>query len=257
MAHWMRYEHQGKIGFGTLQDETISVHSGNMYTNPSPTGEEVALGEVKVLTPTVPTKMLCLWNNYHALAQKMEQPIPPHPLYLLKGNNAFLAANETIRRPSSYGGPVVYEGELGVVIGKSCSEVSEADADDFIFGYTCINDVTAGQIISEDPTFAQWVRAKSFDTFGVFGPVVATDVNPNDLNVKTTLNGEVRQDYSTSDLIFTPQQQVSLISHNMTLEPGDVICVGTSVGVGAMKEPSNTIDITIGGIGTLSNTYVN
>ena len=257
MAHWMRYEHQGKTGFGTVTGETVSAYSGDMFSSPSATGEELALDDVRVLTPTVPTKMLALWNNYHALAKKMEQPEPPHPLYLLKGNNSFLAANETIRRPGTYSGPVVYEGELGIVIGKSCSAVSEADADEYIFGYTCINDVTAGKIISEDPTFAQWVRAKSFDTFGVFGPVVATDVNPNDLNVKTVLNGEVRQDYSTSDLIFTPQQQVSLISHNMTLEPGDVICVGTSIGVGAMKELSNSVEISIDGIGTLSNTYVN
>lgn len=257
MAHWMRFEYQGKTGFGNLQGETISVHSGDMYNDPSPIGKDIALGDVKVLMPTVPTKMLALWNNYHALAQKMENPIPEYPLYLLKGNNSFLATNETIRRPSSYSGPVVYEGELGIVIGRSCSEVSEAEADDYIFGYTCINDVTAAKIISEDPTFAQWVRAKSFDTFGVFGPVVATDVNPNDLTIKTVLNGQERQNYSTSDLVFTPQQQVSKISHDMTLKPGDVICVGTSIGVGSMKEPSNTIEVFIDGIGTLSNTFVN
>lgn len=257
MTHWMRFEYQGKTGFGSLQGEKISVHGGDMFDSPSATGESLELGDVKVLTPTEPTKMVALWNNYHALAAKMEKPVPEHPLYLLKGNNSFLASGETIRRPSSYSGPVVYEGELGIVIGKSCTEVSEAEADEYIFGYTCINDVTAGKIISEDETFAQWVRAKSFDTFGVFGPVVATEVDPNNLTVRTILNGDERQNYSTSDLIFTPQQQVSLISHNMTLESGDVICVGTSIGVGSMKEPTNSIDIIIGGIGILSNTYVN
>src|SRR5205814_6306602 len=143
-----------------------------------------------------------------------------------------------IRAPRSYAGKVVYEGELGIVIGKRCSAVAEADAGRCIFGYTCINDVTAIEIITRDPGFAQWTRAKSFDSFGVFGPVIATGVDPAKLVVKTILNGQERQNYPLSDIIFPPARLVSLVSHDMTLEPGDVIACGTSVGVGSMKPGS-------------------
>src|SRR3546814_538653 len=172
MTRWIRFETVGKPGFGTLDGDTIAVHEGDMFAGAKPTSETLALSAVKVLTPTVPGKMLALWNNFHALAAKLNVAEPPEPLYLLKASNSFLAAGETIRRPKSYDGPIVYEGELGIVIGKPCKAVSEDKADDFIFGYTCINDVTAAALINKDPTFAQWVRAKSFDTFGVFGPVV-------------------------------------------------------------------------------------
>ena len=156
--------------------------------------------------------------------------------------------------PASYSGKVVYEGELGIVIGERCKAVSEAQAPGCIFGYTCINDVTAVEILNKDPGFAQWTRAKSFDTFGVFGPVIATGLDPAKLMVKTILNGQERQNYPVADIIFPPARLVSLISQDMTLEAGDVIACGTSVGVGSMK-PGSTVSIVIEGIGTLSNRY--
>jgi 2-keto-4-pentenoate hydratase/2-oxohepta-3-ene-1,7-dioic acid hydratase in catechol pathway len=254
MAHWLRFAHGGETKFGTLSGGRVSVHAGDMFDNPRPTGETVPLADVRVLTPTVPSKMPALWNNYRALAEKLGNAIPPEPLYFLKANNSFLADGEVIRVPKSYAGKVVYEGELGVVIGKRCTAVAEGDAPTHIFGYTCINDVTAAEIIGKDASFAQWTRAKSFDTFGVFGPVIATGLDPMTLTVKTVLNGQERQNYPVSDLIFPPAKLVSLISRDMTLEPGDVICVGTSVGVGSMK-PGSTVSVTIDGIGTLSNRY--
>ena len=255
MTLWGRYEHAGQTGFGTIDGDTINVHEGDMFSGAKDTGETLSLADVRLLMPSEPTKMLALWNNFHALAAKMEMPEPEEPLYLLKANNSFLGPGETIHRPKAYSGKVVYEGELGIVIGKECKEVSEADADSFIFGYTCINDVTAAELISKDKTFAQWVRAKSFDTFGVFGPVIATGIDPSDLSVKTVLNGDERQNYPISDMIFQPARLVSLVSHDMTLMPGDVICCGTSIGVGSMKEPSNTVEVTIEGIGTLANVF--
>jgi 2-keto-4-pentenoate hydratase/2-oxohepta-3-ene-1,7-dioic acid hydratase in catechol pathway len=199
--------------------------------------------------------MVALWNNFRALAEKLDMAEPAHPLYFLKARNSFLASGETIRRPAAYSGRVIYEGELGIVIGRRCKEVAEDAAADHIFGYTCINDVTAFDLLNEDPTFAQWARAKSFDTFGVFGPVVATGLDPADLTIRTVLNGDERQNYPVSDMIIPPHRIVSLISRDMTLEPGDVICCGTSLGAGSMKEPSNTIEITIDGIGTLHNVF--
>ncbi len=255
MARWIRFEHEGERGFGTLEDDTITVHEGDMLARPVASSRTLSLAAVRVLTPTEPNKMIALWNNFHALAEKLIMPEPEDPLYLLKADNSFLATGETLRRPHFYCGKVVYEGELGIVIGKECKEVSEEQADAHIFGYTCINDITAVELIHTDPTFAQWVRAKSFDTFGVFGPVVATDVNPGELVVKTVLNGEERQNYPISDMIHPPGRLVSLISRDMTLYPGDVICCGTSLGVGSMKEPRNVIEVTIEGIGTLRNVF--
>jgi 2-keto-4-pentenoate hydratase/2-oxohepta-3-ene-1,7-dioic acid hydratase in catechol pathway len=120
-----------------------------------------------------------------------------------------------------------------------------------------VNDVTAAKIIPKDPTFAQWTRSKSFDSFGVFGPVIATGLDPLTLSVRTILNGDERQNYPVSDMIFPPHKLVSLLSHDMTLMPGDIIACGTSIGVGSMKEPSNQVTIAIEGIGELTNTYVN
>ncbi len=252
--HWIRFEHHGQTRFGELRESKVLVYEGDMFEGARTTGETLALDAITLLTPCVPSKMIALWNNYQALAAKLNLTAPPEPLYLLKSPSSFLAGGRTIHAPKSYAGKVVYEGELGVVIGWRCAAVSEAEAPQCIFGYTCINDVTAGELIQKDPSFAQWTRAKSFDGFGVFGPVIATGLDPMTLTVKTILNGTERQNYPVSDIIFTPAQIVSRISQDMTLMPGDVICCGTSVGVGSMK-PGSTIEIVIDGIGTLSNEY--
>jgi len=156
--------------------------------------------------------------------------------------------------PRSYDGRVAYEGELGIVIGKACTGVSVAEAADHILGYTCVNDVTAMELLQRDPSFAQWTRAKNFDGFGVFGPVVATGLDPASLTVRTLVNGRERQNYRVDDMIFPPAELVSRISQDMTLVPGDVIACGTSLGVLPMK-PGIMIEVVIEGIGTLRNPY--
>lgn len=254
MTHWIRFEHDGRPGFGSLHDGRIAVHEGDLYASPRATGQTLALESVRLRTPCEPSKMICLWNNFHALAAKLEVPVPPEPLYLIKASSSFLASGEPIRAPASYDGRVMYEGELGIVIGKRCKAVSESDARDYIFGYTCVNDVTAGELINKDPTFPQWTRAKSFDSFGVFGPVIATDLDPAPLHVRTLLNGKERQNYPVSDMVFKPHRLVSLISQDMTLLPGDLIACGTSLGVLPMK-PGSRVEVLIEGVGTLSNEY--
>ena len=254
MAHWMRYEHNGATGFGTIEGDVISIFEGDMFDHPVATGETLALNGVRVLTPCQPTKMVALWNNFRALAEKLNQAIPPEPLYFLKGSNAFHPHGEAIRVPISYAGKVVYEGELGIVISRRCCGVSEVDAANFIFGYTCINDVTAVELLFKDSSFAQWTRAKSFDTFGVFGPVINTSIDPMTLSIQTILNGQERQNYAVADMIFPPEKLVSLISRDMTLEAGDVIACGTSIGVGSMKAGSD-VSVVIAGIGELRNRY--
>jgi 2-keto-4-pentenoate hydratase/2-oxohepta-3-ene-1,7-dioic acid hydratase in catechol pathway len=149
---------------------------------------------------------------------------------------------------------VVFEGELGVVIGKPCRNASEAEATEYIFGYTCINDVTARGILKADPTFTQWVRSKSFDTFGPIGPVIATGIEPDQLVVRTRVNGVEKQNYPVADMFYRPRRIVSLLSHDMTLHPGDVIACGTSIGTEPMPKGC-TVEIDIAGIGVLQNRF--
>jgi 2-keto-4-pentenoate hydratase/2-oxohepta-3-ene-1,7-dioic acid hydratase in catechol pathway len=254
MPRWARVNHKGRDCFGTIEGDALRVHSGNMFTGATATGESLPLADAELLTPTVPGKMVALVDNYHALVAKLGHAVPDEPLYFLKSGSSFLAGGETIRMPKSYSGKVIYEGELGIVVGRRLSHASEADAAAGIFGYTCINDVTAIEIIARNPGFAQWTRAKSFDTFGVFGPAIATGIDPSTLVVKTILNEPERQKYPVADIIFSPAKLASLMSQDRTLETGDIIACGTSVGVGSMK-PGSTVSVVIDGIGTLTNRF--
>jgi len=254
MAQWLRFTHHNKPGFGQLSGEQIQVHSGDMFAHSQATGEMIPLAAVEIDIPCVPSKMIAMVDNFHALVTKLEHQVPAEPLYFLKGNNSFLANGQTIRTPKSYSGKVVYEGELGIVIGKHCHEASESEAQQSIFGYTCINDVTAIEILNRDPGYAQWTRSKSFNTFGVFGPYITSGIDPMTLSIKTILNDQERQNYPVSDMIFPPAKLVSLISQDVPLEPGDIIACGTSVGVGSMK-PGSQVSIIIDGVGRLDNTF--
>ena len=253
MRHWIRYRHRDEVGFGTLDGDTILEHEGNMFETPQASGRRIARTEVELLAPTNPSKVIALWNNFHALAAKLAVPEPAEPLYLLKAPTSVTAPEAAIARPASYDGKIVYEGELGIVIGRICHRVTPEDATAYIFGYTCVNDVTAADIIAKDKTFAQWARAKSFDGFCPFGPVVATDIEPSSLVVRTLLDGVERQSYPIADMIFSARELVSKLSRDMTLLLGDLICCGTSLGVGSIKGPSNVITVAIDSIGELRN----
>jgi 2-keto-4-pentenoate hydratase/2-oxohepta-3-ene-1,7-dioic acid hydratase in catechol pathway len=250
---WLRFESAGGAGFGTLDGQQVQEYRGDMFGASEPTGAVHALGDLKLLTPSAPTKVIALWNNFHALGAKLNLAVPAEPLYLLKAPNSYLAANELIRKPVC-DAKVAFEGELGIVIGKTCAAVGQAQALEHVFGYTCANDVTVPEILNRDASFTQWDRAKGFDTFCPMGPVIATGLDPSTLTVTTRLDGEVRQHYPISDMRFSVQQLVSLISTDMTLYPGDVILCGTSVGVGSMK-PGSLVEIEVNGIGTLSNRF--
>jgi 2-keto-4-pentenoate hydratase/2-oxohepta-3-ene-1,7-dioic acid hydratase in catechol pathway len=256
IQHWIRFLHLDTIRFGTLEGDKIRVFKGDMFDAPGRTDIALDLADVTVLMPVVPGKVLAMWNNFHALGRKLGLVAPPEPLYLMKPPTSYLDPGATIRRPrvATDGAKVAFEGELAVVIGKTCSGVDAASAPEYVFGYTCANDVTVNEIIGRDPTFPQWVRAKGFDTFCPFGPVVATGLNPAMLVVRTLLNGEVRQDYPINDMVFGVAELVSRISQDMTLAPGDLLLCGTSVGVGSMR-PGSTIEVEIDGIGKLSNRF--
>jgi len=255
VTYWVRFRHLDTTGFGTISQSEISVHDGEMFGDSWANGQLLALGDVELLAPSEPSKIIALWNNFHALAAKLNVREPDEPLYLLKAPTTAAAPNAVVKRPTSYDGKVVYEGELAIVIGRACSGISIDQADAFIHGYTCVNDITAADVISKDTTFAQWARAKGYDGFCPFGPVISSGIDPAKLVVRTILNGEERQSYPISDMIFSAQQLVSKISHDMTLLPGDLICRGALLGVGSMKDPINKVTVAIDGIGELTNEF--
>ncbi|MGK7866158.1 fumarylacetoacetate hydrolase family protein [Falsiroseomonas sp. E2-1-a20] len=254
MTLWVRFNHAGLDGFGMLEGDTILRHEGDLFAGAKPTGEAVPLVEAKLLAPVQPGLFIGLWNNFREAAAKQNLALPDVPLTFLKNPRCVIGPDAPIRPPGSYAGRVIYEGELGLVIGATCADVTEAQAEAAIFGLTCINDVTALDLLHADPSFPQWARAKGCDSFGPIGPAIATGLDWSALRVKVALNGRVRQDYPCADMIIPPAQIVSLISREMTLQPGDVIACGTSVGALPMR-PGMVVEVTIEGIGTLRNIF--
>ncbi len=254
MTDWIRFEHHDETGFGTLDEGVITVHAGDLFADPVATGRTIDLDDVRLLAPLRPTSILALWNNFYERAEKEGQTIPDVPLYFMKPVTSVIGPGDVIYRPRGHQGRVIFEAELGIVIGRECREVSEAEAADCVFGYTCVNDVTAIEFLFEDKAFQQWTRSKGYDTFTPLGPVLRTGIDPAPLRVQAVQDGQQRQDYPVSDMIFSPLKIVSMISSYQTLLPGDLIACGTSVGARTMK-PGSGIDVVIPGIGTLSNTF--
>jgi 2-keto-4-pentenoate hydratase/2-oxohepta-3-ene-1,7-dioic acid hydratase in catechol pathway len=253
---WVRFAKDGVEGHGILDDDDarIDMHEGDMLSGSKPGAVSCALDSVKLLAPVRPGKFFGLWNNFHEQATKQGNRIPARPLYFMKGANALNDPEGIIRQPSPQLSRIAFEGELGVVIGKTCRNADEGTARAAIFGYTCVNDVTAIEAFGDDPAFPEWTRAKSCDTFGPIGPVIATEIDWTNARVRTLVNGRERQNYPLSDMIFPPASIVSLISQDMTLDPGDVIACGTSLGVLPMRS-GTIVEVVIDGIGTLRNRY--
>ncbi|HSD91189.1 MAG TPA: fumarylacetoacetate hydrolase family protein [Kofleriaceae bacterium] len=198
-----------------------------------------------------PSKIIGIGQNYRAHAAEMGKGIPEEPLMFLKPPSAVIADGMPIERPAGYE-RVDHEGELGVVIGKRAHRVSREHALEYVQGFTCVNDVTVRDLQKKD---GQWTRAKGFDTFCPIGPRIVPGLDPSNLRVTTRVNGQVRQDSSTSDLIFDVPTLISFVSQHMTLEPGDVISTGTPSGVGNLN-PGDVVEVEISGIGVLRNPVV-
>lgn len=211
-------------------------------------GAEYRLNDVRLLAPCAPTKIVCVGRNYAAHADELGNDVPERPLLFLKPPSAVIGPGETIRLPDS--AEVHYEAELAVVIAARCRNVPADSAQDVILGYTCLNDVS-DRVAQRWET--NWVRAKGFDTSAPLGPWIVT---PNEieepLHVVLRLNGEIRQDGWTSDLIFSVPTLIETITAFMTLEPSDVIATGTPAGVGRLS-PGDVVEVEIEGIGTLRN----
>ncbi|MBB5757879.1 2-keto-4-pentenoate hydratase/2-oxohepta-3-ene-1,7-dioic acid hydratase in catechol pathway [Methylorubrum rhodinum] len=253
VTRWIGFRHDGAAGFGRLDGETVAVFEGDLFDAPTATGRTLPLADVTIDLPCRPSKMIALWNNFGALAEKLELARPEAPLFLIKPANTYRPSGATVTVPEA-AGRALYEGELGIVIGKTARDVSEAQAPDHVFGFTCINDVTSAPILKADASFTQWARAKGLDGFGPFGPVIATGLAPESLTVRTLVNGRERQNFPISDMLMPVPRLVALISQGMTLEPGDVIACGTSVGSGPIPKGA-IVEVVIEGIGTLANRF--
>ncbi len=237
--HWVRFVHPG-TGLpltGEMVESEIRVN-----------GESFSIEAVKLLAPCVPTKIVCVGRNYADHAKELGNKVPDKPLLFLKPPSAVIGSGDAIVLPDSE--QVHYEAELAVVIGKRCRHVSARQAGDVILGYTCMNDVS-DRIAQKWET--NWVRAKAFDTSAPLGPAILPHRgDPGPFHVTLRLNGELRQDGSTSDLFFSIPSLIETISSFMTLEPGDIIATGTPAGVGELHS-GDTVEVDIEGIGTLRN----
>ncbi len=241
MTRWVIWI-DGGVRFGALLGETIQPYKGDIFGTPEPDGAPIAATSVSLVSPVRPWQFIGLWNNFHALAEKQGNAKPDFPLYFLKASSSIIGPGMPITAPPSYEGKMLYEGELGIVIGRNQS----------IFGYTIVNDVTALDTLTADASFPQWARAKSFRSFGPVGPCIATEIDLATARVQVALNGRVRQDYPLSDMIIPPARIVELIGQEVALQPGDVIACGTSLGALPMR-PGMEVSVTIDGIGTLTN----
>jgi 2-keto-4-pentenoate hydratase/2-oxohepta-3-ene-1,7-dioic acid hydratase in catechol pathway len=212
--------------------------------------DHLSLQEAPLLVPVRPSKILCVGRNYREHAAELGNEVPAEPLIFFKPTTALNSPGGTIRRPrlSTH---TDYEGELGVVISKSCYKLGESDdVKPYILGYTCVDDFTARDLQKKD---GQWTRAKGFDTFCPVGPIVTDEIDPwAGVSVRTTVNGEVRQDGNTRDFIFNLDAVIRYISQVMTLLPGDLIATGTPKGVGPVVA-GDVIEVTVEGVGTLKN----
>lgn len=247
--HWLRFQHNGEQFDGYLDGERIKAVSGEVFSGRCrETGLVVPLAEVALDTPCRPTKIIGIGLNYRDHAAEMNLPLPKEPVMFLKPPSSLLAAGRPVLLPEM-ARRVDYEAELAVVIGKAAWQVPASEAPGFVFGLTCGNDVTARDLQQADQ---QWTRAKSFDTFCPLGPWIVTELDPADLEIVLTVNGQVRQHSRTSRMHFGVAELVAFTSRVMTLLPGDVILTGTPAGIGQLHS-GDAVTVRILGIGELTN----
>ena len=256
---------RGDLRYAALQtDGTAFRLAGDIFESPQLTSEKVEIG--KLLAPICPTSIICIGLNYRKHAEESGAKFPEHPVVFFKGINTLQNPGDAIQIPTQLRSDEVdYECELAVVIGRACKNVSRQNALDYVLGYTCSNDISARDWQIKRGG-GQWCRGKSFDTFTPLGPALVTcdDIpNPNELKISTILNGEVMQDWNTSDMIFDVPTLIEFLSGSTTLLPGTVILTGTPHGVGMARKPQrwlklgDDVRIEIEKIGTLQNPVIN
>lgn len=255
---FLRFKAQGKIKTGYLNGEEIIESSSaieDALISPEkalkPRIQSYLINEVQILPPIEPSKIICVGLNYKDHARELNMNIPEEPIIFMKPPSGVIGHMGDIIYPTT-SQEVDYEGEMAIVLCKKTRNVTAEDAWDVIGGYTALNDVTARDIQRKD---GQWTRAKSFDTFCPIGPCIETELDPNNQNISLKLNGKIKQDSNTKNMIFKVNELVEFISKIMTLNQGDIIATGTPPGVGQMY-PGDSVQVQIEDVGVLENKVV-
>jgi 2-keto-4-pentenoate hydratase/2-oxohepta-3-ene-1,7-dioic acid hydratase in catechol pathway len=246
----VRFRFGERISTGAVEtgSDTVRVLQGTFFEDPLPTGEAVALDDVRLLAPVLPSKVVAVGKNYAAHAAEFGGDVPEEPLVFLKPSTSVCGPGDPIPLPA-ISRRVDYEGELAVVVGRIARNVRAEEAYRHILGYTCGNDVTLRDLQEKD---GQWARAKGFDGSCPLGPWIETELDPNDVRIETRINGETKQFASTAEMVFGVATLIEFVTGFMTLLPGDVIMTGTPEGVGKL-EPGDKVEVEIEGIGVLMN----
>lgn len=250
MIKFVKYKTQdGSEHFGLLNNESNFIEiEGDIFTSYKITNKIIYPEEVKILPPVVPSKIIAVGLNYKDHAKELGMDLFDEPIIFIKTTNTVIGHLDYIIYPEM-SKQVDYEAELAIIIKNNIKNIEEDLVEANILGYTCLNDVTARDLQKKD---GQWTRAKCFDTFAPIGPYFTKDINPDNVNIKLYLNGELKQNSNTSNFIFKTKKLVSFISKIMTLNRGDIITTGTPPGVGPMKK-GDKVEVEIENIGKLTN----
>ena len=247
--HIVRYKAQNQVKCGIVKDNLVAELAGSVLDPPQETGVSLPLAEVELLAPVEPGKIVCVGQNYIGHIKELGLPVPQQPVIFLKPASGLIGPGAQILYPPQ-AKRVDYEGELAVVIARTMTRVAESRALDHVLGYSCFNDVTERDMAARDPFLL--TLCKGFDTFGCLGPWLTTDLDPGNLNLRTLVNGEIKQDDNTGNCVFSVPKVLSFISGFMTLLPGDVVITGTPKGIGPIG-PGDEVSVEIQGIGRLTN----
>jgi 2-keto-4-pentenoate hydratase/2-oxohepta-3-ene-1,7-dioic acid hydratase in catechol pathway len=250
MMKFARFEYDRNVFLGMVKGEEITVLNGSLFDSYEETTAHYPLSDVKLLPPVIPTKIVCIGRNYRGHIEEIGAEVPEEPEVFLKPPSSLIGHEDAIIYPRS-AERVDYEGELAVVIKDKMKDVPEGETLNYVLGCSCFNDVTERALVVKDPFLL--IVAKGFDTFSSFGPYIVTDLDPNNLEVKTYLNGKLMQHDNTMSWVFSIQRILHYVSQCMTLYPGDIVTTGTPKGVAPMK-PGDVVEVEIEGIGRLRNT---
>jgi 2-keto-4-pentenoate hydratase/2-oxohepta-3-ene-1,7-dioic acid hydratase in catechol pathway len=251
-VRFVRVLHEGSPRYGVIDGAEVALIEPHPFVPYRPTGERLPVEGLRLLAPVIPSKIVCVGKNYRDHAAEMGGEVPAEPLYFLKPSSSVIGPGEPIRLPTDLSDEVHHEAELAVVVGALLQRVGPEEAMAGVLGYTCANDVTARDLQARED---QWFRAKGFDSFCPLGPAVATGLDPATLGIRCLVDGELRQDGTTADLVWQVATLLSDISQVVTLLPSDVVLTGTPAGVGPLRA-GQRVRVEIEGIGVLENPVV-
>jgi 2-keto-4-pentenoate hydratase/2-oxohepta-3-ene-1,7-dioic acid hydratase in catechol pathway len=249
---FVRFAHDDGPRYGLVDGDEVAVIEPHPFTAHRATGARVPVAGLRLLAPVIPSKLVCVGRNFADHAAELGNEVPDQALYFLKPSTSVIGPGEDIRLPTDLASEFAYEAELAVVIGALLQRVSPEAAMAGVLGYTAANDVTARDLQRREK---QWFRGKAFDTFCPLGPTITTGLDPGDVRIRSWVDGELRQDGTSADMLRDVPTLLSEITHVTTLLPGDVVLTGTPAGVGELA-PGQTVRVEVEGVGVLENRAV-